>query len=132
MALIQLTKAMISYFKGREIAAGSMGCACEVSSDWSVISLTMTLRSGTRYCCGALGCHIGLLFSEDYHRLREHLTATGFPVGKPMTLRVRWVVECGVLLTVNGRSGGNERVEHSSTCDCTFSEEDASQYDYFR
>jgi hypothetical protein len=101
----------------------------EVSPDCSVISLTMTLLSGTRYCCSEPGCHIWLHQSKDYQRLREHLTAAGFPISQPMTLRVRFVVESGVLLDVNRRFGGNERVEHAYACDCTFTEVDSSQQD---
>lgn len=121
----RLTDAFLSYFKGKGDCGSRYGLqVTKVSSDGSVIFLTMTLLSGTRYCCSEPGCHIGLHQPEDFQHLRAHLTAGGCQVSHPITLHVRWEVEVGALLDLNRMVGRNELVDHAWAIDEIFAEAD--------
>lgn len=94
----------------------------KASKDGKVFFVTMTLRSGFRFCCGEPGCHVGLHRHEDFDRLREQFKAAGVEAGHPLTVHVRWIVEDGVLLTTNRDLGLVERQEKGWTSEWEFAE----------
>src|SRR5688572_27198938 len=70
MSLKPLTDALADYFNTPATASAYGIEATGLSSDGRVIHLTVTLRSGRRYCCSGPGCHLGLLEERDFDRLR--------------------------------------------------------------
>ena len=75
----------------------------DVSPDGSELDLILTLRSGERYCCVQLGCHLGIRGPEYWSGLREEMEASGLGDLPLPTIRViRVVVEDGTLIDLGG------------------------------
>src|SRR4051794_8011688 len=69
------------------------------AEDGSAFDLTLTFRSGERYCCAEPGCHLGLNDPQVWRDLREVLGRHGLAGIPPMTVRrLRGVVEPGAVL----------------------------------
>jgi hypothetical protein len=69
----------------------------DFSPDSKRVFLTFTFRNGFRYCCPYSCCHHGLLFDEDYERLRECFHQAAVEVGRPMQIHMRVICEIGAL-----------------------------------
>jgi hypothetical protein len=57
-------------------------CVDGAAEDGSAFDLTLTFRSGERYCCAEPGCHLGLYDPEVWRSLREVIGRHGL-VGIP-------------------------------------------------
>jgi hypothetical protein len=84
--------------------AGYYGVEVEnLSSHGSEFDLTLTFKSGVRYCCIEYGCHIPLYGSGDkcagwFREVRDRLRMAGVKNLPPMTIRkLHVVVEQGVI-----------------------------------
>ena len=74
-----------------------------VAPDGSELDLILTLRSGERYCCFELGCHLGVRGTRYWSELRQEMDASGLgdqPLPKIRIIRV--VVEDGALVDLGG------------------------------
>src|SRR5438094_851296 len=69
----------------------------DLSPDSKTIFLTFTFLSGVRYCCPYSSCHHGLLFDEDYERLRDCFRQAGMEIGRPMKIHMKVICEVGAL-----------------------------------
>src|SRR5262245_19325758 len=74
-----------------------------LSSDGSEFDLTLTFKSGVRYCCIEHGCHIALYGSDQscagwFNKVRDGLKMAGIEGLSPMTVRnLHVIVEEGAI-----------------------------------
>jgi hypothetical protein len=66
--------------------------------DGATVDLTLTLRSGSAYCCSEWGCHLNLREAKRWDWLRRELSAIGLAVSGRLEVRLAVVVEAGALL----------------------------------
>jgi hypothetical protein len=111
----QLTVALVEFFSANQAARGRRdyyGVRIDkVADDDSVFDLTLTFKSGERYCCCEDGCHAGFALNDSrcWRRLREVFGRQGLADIPPVTIRrLHGVVEHGALLRVNLALGGPE------------------------
>jgi hypothetical protein len=102
----QLATVFIEYFATNRAAGGRRdyyGVQVDgVADDGSELELTLTFKSGERYCCAESGCHTGFQWSESWRRLRTLFGRHGLAELPPVTIRrLRGVVERGALLRCN-------------------------------
>ena len=69
------------------------------------VELTVTFKTGSRYCCGEAGCH----FSRDWSRLRNIAAQSGITLGSPLTIRFHGVIEAGSTFTSTVNTGGPKK-----------------------
>jgi hypothetical protein len=62
-----------------------------------VVSVVLTFRCGSAYCCYEAGCHVAYHSREWWVWLREELTARGVDVPPRLRLHLEVVVEEGAL-----------------------------------
>jgi len=65
-----------------------------VLPDQNELSLSLTLRSGSRYCCPICRCG----FNQEWDSLRRWLSHAGIEMGVPMRIRLREICERGALI----------------------------------
>jgi hypothetical protein len=116
----QLMVAFIDYFASNRAAGGRRdyyGVQVDgVADDGSELELTVTFKSGERYCCCESGCHTGFHSSESWRRLRALFGRHGLVEIPPVTIRLlRGVVEPGALLRCNLAFGLEEDVGEGFT-----------------
>ena len=69
-----------------------------LSPDGSRFDLTLTFKSGYRYCCIEWGCHLALYSSGWFREVKDRLAAAGITNVPPMTVRnLHVVVEKGTI-----------------------------------
>jgi hypothetical protein len=109
----RLAKGFHFYLRGPSRLAGSRPAygitVSQVSAGGREFWLTLTFRSGRRYCCESPHCHLGLLFGSDFDRLRACFREAGVEVPRPMRIHLRVVYEGGALFAV---SPGDARPEY--------------------
>lgn len=72
----------------------------------------LTFRSGSSYCCFEPGCHMGLMTSESWRRLRGLCARYGVSLPRvPADLHLEGVVEPGALCQATGASAGQRYFE---------------------
>jgi hypothetical protein len=105
-ALTQVISEMLARNRSYFGAGGPGYYGMEVgnlSSDGSEFDLTLTFKSGVRYCCIEHGCHIALRGSNEscagwFKRVRDGLIMAGIGNLPPMTVgKLHVVVEKGAI-----------------------------------
>lgn len=65
--------------------------------DGEEVGLEFRFVQGAEYCCTQLECHFRVWDSEGWQSLRQQIHRQGIYIGYPMTIRVRVIVEAGVI-----------------------------------
>jgi hypothetical protein len=63
----------------------------------NTISLFLTFRAGSAYCCYESGCHLALAPDKRWHALRSRLEMADIPAPRQMEIRCTGVIEDGAL-----------------------------------
>jgi hypothetical protein len=113
----QITDVFIEFFADNRAASGRRdyyGVRVDrVADDGSILDLTLTFKSGKRYCCCEPGCHTGFGMNDAdcWRHLREALDRRGLAGVPSVTIRRLYgIVECGALLKCNLAFGKPEEV----------------------
>jgi hypothetical protein len=64
----------------------------------SSVTLTLTFRTGSAYCCCEWGCHLDLRAGQRWEWLRRELSANGLVPAERLQLHLALIVEPGTLL----------------------------------
>ena len=87
-----------------------------VAEDCSEFDLTLTFKSGERYCCAEPGCHTGFQALECWPELREVFGSHGLAAVPPVTIRrLTGVVERGARLRCYLKAGRSDVVSQGYT-----------------
>ena len=74
-----------------------------VSQSGHEVTLELIFKSGVRYCCTELGCHLSFNNEREWARLHQALNLTGAEVVRPLTLSIQTVVQSGVAIMDKGK-----------------------------
>jgi hypothetical protein len=92
--LKQIKKALIAYFtedaNGRRVLRKPpLGVSVSDAALRFTVSMKLTYRAGSRYCCTMVPCH----FHPDWEELRRQLRKEGVDVNHPLRIYLRCVYE---------------------------------------
>ncbi len=96
----RLTQAVVAFRTGRQRKGRRFNyglSATGLSADGRTLALTLTFRSGHRYCCLEPSCHFGLHHRTQWERLRACLGERGMVLGAPARIILHCVWERGAL-----------------------------------